>query len=84
MTTTHAVQLGQAPFSIPPALAQGGLRLVTFLPFQNLSPRIGVVLDDGRVADIAQEAENLAKVPSRLTPRLPSKRKWMKIKILRH
>ncbi len=64
MTTTHAVQLGQAPFSIPPALAQGGLRLVTFLPFQNLSPRIGVVLDDGRVADIAQEAEILKMILS--------------------
>ena len=43
--------------SIPPLAASIGLRLATFSANPNDKPRVGVVLDDGRVIDIGAEAQ---------------------------
>jgi len=43
---------------VVPSIAKG-LRLVTFAPTPNQKPRIGTVLNDGQVIDIAVEAQKL-------------------------
>ena len=41
--------------SVPPPMVKPGLRLVTFVPSAQEKPRLGVVLNDGQVLDIAIE-----------------------------
>jgi 2-keto-4-pentenoate hydratase/2-oxohepta-3-ene-1,7-dioic acid hydratase in catechol pathway len=47
---------GVSPISFPSASTHSGFRLVTFEPNPNEKPRIGVVLNDGQVIDLAVEA----------------------------
>jgi 2-keto-4-pentenoate hydratase/2-oxohepta-3-ene-1,7-dioic acid hydratase in catechol pathway len=52
-TTAQESQVG----SIAPLAAKLGLRLASFAPTPVDQPRVGVVLDDGRVIDIGAEAQ---------------------------
>ena len=48
---------GQTPFLVPPALNhQQGYRLATFIPSSGEKARVGVVLDDGQILDVAHAA----------------------------
>ncbi|MES2071756.1 MAG: fumarylacetoacetate hydrolase family protein [Pseudomonadota bacterium] len=56
----HAAELAaQQPqvAAIAPLAAKLGLRLATFSPDKDAKPRVGVVLDDGRVIDVGAEAQ---------------------------
>ena len=44
-----------SPVYLPPPMVKPGLRLVTFVPSAQEKPRVGVVLNDGQVLDIATE-----------------------------
>ncbi len=47
--------VNMSPESVPPPMVKPGLRLVTFVPSAQEKPRLGVVLNDGQVLDIAIE-----------------------------
>ncbi|HTD03044.1 fumarylacetoacetate hydrolase family protein [Undibacterium sp.] len=67
-TNAAAGMLGQAAqaatqepqvTAIPPLASKPGLRLASLSPRKEDKPRVGVVLDDGRVIDIGAEAQRL-------------------------
>jgi 2-keto-4-pentenoate hydratase/2-oxohepta-3-ene-1,7-dioic acid hydratase in catechol pathway len=55
-TAQSPESVGMSPIAVPMASEKPGLRLVTFIPSPKERSRIGVVLNDGQVVDIAIEA----------------------------